>query len=84
MVEATHLAAITQLWGIILQETRLHLLAPQAAVLGSYTHLALAADVPQWLCRATSRSTTGLTTTGLGSSRMKRRTRLRRYYQEAL
>ena len=34
---------------------------------------------PQWLCRATSRSTTGLTTTGLGSSRMKRRTRLRRY-----
>ena len=48
--EATHLAAITQLWGII---SRKHdfIPAPQAAVLGSYTHLALAADAAVALSR---------------------------------
>ena len=48
--EATHLAAITQLWGII---SRKHdfIPAPQVAVLGSYTHLALAADAAVALSR---------------------------------
>ena len=48
--DATHLVAITRLWGTI---SRKHdfIPAPQAAVLGSYTHLALAADAAVALSR---------------------------------
>lgn len=49
-LHATHLVAITRLWGVV---SRKHgfIPAPQASVLGSYTHVALAADAQVALSR---------------------------------